>query len=192
MKKEKNLNNISDEELSLISLISALDNKLEELDHNISLISKDNPKALQNNKINNQINEKIKAIENKISSLEDMIKDQATNVKMKNYKNTMPSKRGLNSSRKGYIAAENLRLKRIESIEKTLNDLVGKYENNLMGSEKISNNFIDNKTECNITNYEISSEEFYKRSRRIFFGFIFSISIIFLLIMVVTETNIFI
>ena len=67
MKKEKNLNNISDEELSLISLISALDNKLEELDHNISLISKDNPKALQNNKSNNQVNEKIKAIENKIS-----------------------------------------------------------------------------------------------------------------------------
>ena len=35
-------NNISDEELSLISIIANLENKLEELDHNISLLSKDN------------------------------------------------------------------------------------------------------------------------------------------------------
>ena len=36
--KEKN--NMSDVELSLIAAISSLDNKLEELDHNISLLKK--------------------------------------------------------------------------------------------------------------------------------------------------------
>ena len=37
--------NISDIELSLISAISSLDNKLEELDHNISLLAKSSKDA---------------------------------------------------------------------------------------------------------------------------------------------------
>ena len=111
MKKEKNLNNISDEELSLISIISRLDNKLEELDHNISLISKDIPQSSQNVGNNNKIQEKIKDIENRISSLESIIKSQSNESTKKIYNNTMPS-RGFKSSRKGYAAAENLRLKR--------------------------------------------------------------------------------
>ena len=191
MKKEKNLNNISDEELSLISIISRLDNKLEELDHNISLISKDIPQSSQNVGNNNKIQEKIKDIENRISSLEGIIKSQSNESTKKIYNNTMPS-RGFKSSRKGYAAAENLRLKRIESIEKTLNSLVAKYENNLGNYKEPSNIFEDNNIEYNSSDYPVSSDEFYKGSRRIFFGFIFSICILFLLIIVATETYIFI
>ena len=64
---------ISDIELSLISVISALENKLEELDHNISLMSKNNSSSQQNILAENTINEKIKTIENRISSLEKII-----------------------------------------------------------------------------------------------------------------------
>ena len=48
-------NNISDEELSLISIIANLENKLEELDHNISLLSKDNAFEKINSDSNNVI-----------------------------------------------------------------------------------------------------------------------------------------
>ena len=48
-------NNISDEELSLISIIANLENKLEELDHNISLLSKDNAFEKMNSDSNNVI-----------------------------------------------------------------------------------------------------------------------------------------
>ena len=41
-------NNISDAELSLISAISGLDNKLEELDHNISLLSNQTQNSTDN------------------------------------------------------------------------------------------------------------------------------------------------
>ena len=45
----------------------------------------------------------------------------------------------------------------------------------------------------NYTPEKITTEDFiYERSRGIFFGFLFSIAIIFLLIIVSTETNIFI
>ena len=63
-------NNISDEELSLISIIANLENKLEELDHNISLLSKDNPFEKINSVSNNVILKKIHEIENNISRME--------------------------------------------------------------------------------------------------------------------------
>ena len=52
-------NNISDEELSLISIIANLENKLEELDHNISLLSKDNAFEKMNSDSNNVIFKRI-------------------------------------------------------------------------------------------------------------------------------------
>ena len=91
---------ISDIELSLISVISALENKLEELDHNISLISKNNSSSQQNILAENTINEKIKTIENRISSLEKIIKDKTSEAQIKKYNNTMPSRKILYSSKK--------------------------------------------------------------------------------------------
>ena len=184
MKKE---NTISDEELSLISLISGLDNRLEELDHNISMISVDSSK-----KQDDQFKEKINIIENKILELENIIKNEKKVMGSVNYLNTMPSKRVINQNRKGNLAADNLRLKRIDTIERTLNDLVVKFNNHFVDLEKnIEKN--DNDTSEDYSDNEvISNEEFYTRSRRILFGFIFSISIIFLLIIVSTGINIFI
>ena len=66
-------NNISDEELSLISIITNLENKLEELDHNISLLSKDNAFKKMNSDNDNIIFKKIHEIENNISRINDRI-----------------------------------------------------------------------------------------------------------------------
>ena len=182
---------ISDIELSLISVISALENKLEELDHNISLISKNNSSSQQNILAENTDNEKIKTIENRISSLKKIIKDKTSEAQIKKYNNTMPSRKILYSSKKGYAAAENLRLKRIENIENTLNDLLKKIKDNPLDSKNISNN-VSRNSGHNSYSYEVTPEEFHKNSKRIFFGFIFSISIVFLLLLVVTNPNIFI
>ena len=189
MKKE---NTISDEELSLISLISGLDNRLEELDHNISMISVDSSKNTSSKKQDDQFKEKINIIENKILELENIIKNEKKVTGSVNYLNTMPSKRVINQNRKGNLAADNLRLKRIDTIERTLNDLVVKFNNHFVVLEKNIEKNDSNTSEDYSDNEVISNEEFYTRSRRIFFGFIFSISIIFLLIIVSTGINIFI
>ena len=119
-----------------------------------------------------------------LSDLEDIVSV--------NYLNTMPSKRVINQNRKGNLAADNLRLKRIDTIERTLNDLVVKFNNHFEVLEKNIEKNDNNMSEDYSDNEVISNEEFYTRSRRIFFGFIFSISIIFLLIIVSTGINIFI
>ena len=64
MKKEDKTNNISDSELSLISVISGLDNKLEELDHNLALILKAENQLLEFNINEKEINKKIQELIN--------------------------------------------------------------------------------------------------------------------------------
>ena len=83
------------------------------------------------------------------------------------------------------MVADNLRLKRIEIIERTLAGLLKKSHNDANPESNDTN-------QQKIIQYKISPEEFYIRSRRIFFGFIFSIGMVFLLIIVSTGTNIFI
>ena len=120
MKEE---NNISDVELSLISAISSLDNKLEELDHNISLLaksSKDASSVFDEKEMSN----KIKDLENKISDLSVKVNNENKGKTNQKYLNTTPSNKGRSlNQKKGYAIAENLRLKRIDAIEKSLNDL---------------------------------------------------------------------
>jgi hypothetical protein len=135
--------NISDIELSLISAISGLDNKLEELDHN------------------NQ------------------------------YLKTLPTKGRFSSKKKGYVLAESLRLKRIESIEKSLNTLLEKYGEAKISSENSDEVPMKINSQSNHSDV-LSSDEFYLRSRGIFFGFLFSILLVLLLIVVSTGINIFI
>ena len=62
-------NNISDAELSLISAISGLDNKLEELDHNISLLSKENKSSSVNLSSDSELHKRVKELEEKILKL---------------------------------------------------------------------------------------------------------------------------
>ena len=176
-------NTISDEELSLISLISGLDNRLEELDHNISMISVDSSKNASSKKQDDQFKEKINNIENKILELENIIKNEKKVTGSVNYLNTMPSKRVINQNRKGNLAADNLRLKRIESIEKKLNDFIKEYNAQTNKSAK----YLDNSS-YDGSESEVTLDDYYARSRGIFFGFLFSIVLIFLLIIVSTKS----
>ena len=89
----------------------------------------------------------------------------------------------MNINNRGYAAAENLRLKRIDAIEKKLNDFI-KNSSVIMGKSNTSQDNID----IDKSEYVMSSKDRYARSRGIFFGFLFSISIVFLLIMVSTES----
>jgi len=179
--------NISDIELSLISVISALDNKLEELDHNISLLSKEDKSTSVNLSSYSELHERVKELEEKNLKLES--EDRRDFVKK--YLNTLPAKGRFSNPRKGYIVAENLRLKRIESIEKSLNEIHKKFDEYGLQTNKIKEvNFDSGKKDNDSDN--IMPDEFYLRSKGIFFGFIFSLALVFLLIIVSAETNIFI
>ena len=176
-------NNISDEELSLISIITNLENKLEELDHNISLLSKDNEFKKMNSDNDNIIFKKIHEIENNISRINDRISNKKENSDVDSYVSTMPSRSRINLNKRGYAAADNLRLKRIESIEKKLNDFIKEYNAQTNKSAK----YLDNSS-YNGSESEVTLDDYYARSRGIFFGFLFSIVLIFLLIMVSTKS----
>ena len=176
-------NNISDEELSLISIITNLENKLEELDHNISLLSKDNVFKKMNSDNDNIIFKKIHEIENNISRINDRISNKKENSDIDSYVSTMPSRSRINLNKRGYAAADNLRLKRIESIEKKLNDFIKEYNSGTNKSAK----YLDNSS-YNGSESEVTLDDYYARSRGIFFGFLFSIVLIFLLIMVSTKS----
>ena len=176
-------NNISDEELSLISIIANLENKLEELDHNISLLSKDNPFEKINSVSNNVILKKIHEIENNISRINNRISNKKENSDADTYVSTMPSRNRINLNKRGYAAADNLRLKRIESIEKKLNDFIKEYNAQTNKSAK----YLDNSS-YDGSESEVTLDDYYARSRGIFFGFLFSIVIIFLLIIVSTQS----
>ena len=176
-------NNISDEELSLISIIANLENKLEELDHNISLLSKDNPFEKINSVSNNVILKKIHEIENNISRINNRISNKKENSDADTYVSTMPSRSRINLNKRGYAAADNLRLKRIESIEKKLNDFIKEYNAQTNKSAK----YLDNSS-YDGSESEVTLDDYYARSRGIFFGFLFSIVLIFLLIIVSTQS----
>ena len=176
-------NNISDEELSLISIIANLENKLEELDHNISLLSKDNSFEKINSDSNNVIFKKIHEIENNISRINNRISNKKENSDADTYVSTMPSRNRINLNKRGYAAADNLRLKRIESIEKKLNDFIKEYNAQTNKSAKYLDNLSYDGSES-----EVTLDDYYARSRGIFFGFLFSIVLIFLLIIVSTKS----
>ena len=192
MNEEDKLKKISDMELSLISAISGLDNKLEELDHNLALISKSGKEFSKSNISGNDINKKILDFEEKLISLDKKISETNLNTKNDKYINTIPSNSRIGPVRKGYALAENLRLKRIDSLEQQLSDLVKQFNEKFPSSKNNDEIKVSFKQE-NYTPEKITTEDFiYERSRGIFFGFLFSIAIIFLLIIVSTETNIFI
>ena len=180
-------NNISDAELSLISAISGLDNKLEELDHNISLLSKENKNSSKSLSSDYNLDKRVKELEEKILKLSIENKTDSG----KKYLNTLPAKGRFSNLKKGYVAAENLRLKRIESIEKSLNEMHKKFNEHSSQTNKIKEIDFENGKKNNDSNVTMP-DEFYLRSKGIFFGFIFSIALVFLLIVVSSGTNIFI
>ena len=192
MNEEDKSKKISDMELSLISAISGLDNKLEELDHNLALISKSGIKFSNSNISENDINKKIQNFEEKLISLDKKISEKILISKNDKYINTIPSKSKIGPVRKGYALAENLRLKRIDSLEQQLSDLAKQF-NEKFPASKNNNEIKVSPMEENTKSEIVITEDFvYERSKGMFFAFLFSIAIIFLLIIVSTGTNIFI
>ena len=192
MNEEDKSKKISDMELSLISAISGLDNKLEELDHNLALISKSGIKFSNSNISENDINKKIQNFEEKLISLDKKISEKILITKNDKYINTIPSKSKIGPVRKGYALAENLRLKRIDSLEQQLSDLAKQF-NEKFPASKNNNEIKVSSIEENTKSEIVITEDFvYERSKGMFFAFLFSIAIIFLLIIVSTVTNIFI
>ena len=192
MNEEDKSKKISDMELSLISAISGLDNKLEELDHNLALISKSGIKFSNSNISENDINKKIQNFEEKLISLDKKISEKILISKNDKYINTIPSKSKIGPVRKGYALAENLRLKRIDSLEQQLSDLAKQF-NEKFPASKNNNEIKVSSMEENTKSEIVITEDFvYERSKGMFFAFLFSIAIIFLLIIVSTGTNIFI
>lgn len=192
MNEEDKSKKISDMELSLISAISGLDNKLEELDHNLALISKSGIQFSNSNISENDINKKIQNFEEKLISLDKKISEKILISKNDKYINTIPSKSKIGPVRKGYALAENLRLKRIDSLEQQLSDLAKQF-NEKFPASKNNNEIKVSSMEENTKSKIVITEDFvYERSKGMFFAFLFSIAIIFLLIIVSTGTNIFI
>lgn len=192
MNEEDKSKKISDMELSLISAISGLDNKLEELDHNLALISKSGIQFSNSNISENDINKKIQNFEEKLISLDKKISEKILISKNDKYINTIPSKSKIGPVRKGYALAENLRLKRIDSLEQQLSDLAKQF-NEKFPASKNNNEIKVSSMEENTKSEIVITEDFvYERSKGMFFAFLFSIAIIFLLIIVSTGTNIFI
>ena len=192
MNEEDKSKKISDMELSLISAISGLDNKLEELDHNLALISKSGIKFSNSNISENDINKKIQNFEEKLISLDKKISEKILISKNDKYINTIPSKSKIGPVRKGYALAENLRLKRIDSLEQQLSDLAKQF-NEKFPASKNNNEIKVSSIEENTKSEIVITEDFvYERSIGMFFAFLFSIAIVFLVIIVSTGTNIFI
>ena len=192
MNEEDKSKKISDTELSLISAISGLDNKLEELDHNLELISKSGKEFSKSNISENDINKKILDFEVKLNSLDKKISEASLGTKNDKYLNTILSKSRIGPARKGYALAENLRLKRIDSLEQQLSDLVKQFNEKFPSAKNNDEIKVSFKQENYISEKLITEDFIYERSRGIFFGFLFSIAIIFLLIIVSKGMIIFI
>ena len=120
MNKDEKSKIVSDSELSLISAISGLDNKLEELDHNLAMMTKSGKEFSMPNINENEMNKKILDLEEKLTVLDQKISEKNLIPKNDKYINTIPSKSRIGPIRKGYALAENLRLKRIDTLEKQL------------------------------------------------------------------------
>ena len=69
MNKDEKSKTVSDVELSLISAISGLDNKLEELDHNLAMMTKSGKEFSMPNINENEINKKILDLEEKLTQI---------------------------------------------------------------------------------------------------------------------------
>ena len=177
---------ISDIELSLITAISALENNLEELDHNISNLLKDRFESKNQLILAEKVMIRISQLEKKIATMEEHQKDQI-DKKFFNHSSldtNIKNKFGVKRKRNGYETADYLRVKRIESIEQELKILSKKFS--IKFDEK---NEVEQK--INKENYEPIIRDLYGHSRRLYFSFLFSMIIIFLLIIVVNEINIF-
>jgi hypothetical protein len=183
---------VSDSELSLISAISGLDNKLEELDHNLAMMTKSGKEFSMPNINENEINKKILDLEEKLTVLDQKISEKNLIPKNDKYINTIPSKSRIGPIRKGYALAENLRLKRIDTLEKQLINLSKKFDEKFSASKISDEVKVISREDDYSIEVLITKDFIYERSRGIFFAFLFSIAIIFLLIIVSAETNIFI
>ena len=192
MNKDEKSKTISDMELSLISVISGLDNKLEELDHNLAMMTKSDKEFSMPNINENEINRKILDLEEKLTILDQKISEKNLISKNDKYISTIPSKSRIGPIRKGYALAENLRLKRIDTIEKQLNNLSKQFDKKFPASKISEEVKVISREDDYSTEVLITKDFIYERSRGIFFAFLFSITIIFLLIIVSSETNIFI
>ena len=167
MNEEDKSKKISDMELSLISAISGLDNKLEELDHNLALISKSGTQFSNSNISENDINKKIQNFEEKLISLDKKISEKILITKNDKYINTIPSKSKIGPVRKGYALAENLRLKRIDSLEQQLSDLAKQF-NEKFPASKNNNEIKVSPMEENTKSEIVITEDFvYERSKAV-------------------------
>lgn len=192
MNKDEKSKTISDMELSLISVISGLDNKLEELDHNLAMMTKSDKEFSMPNINENEINRKILDLEEKLTILDQKISEKNLIPKNDKYISTIPSKSRIGPIRKGYALAENLRLKRIDTLEKQLINLSKQFDEKFPASKISEEVKVVSREDDHSTEVLITKDFIYERSRGIFFAFLFSITIIFLLIIVSSETNIFI
>ncbi|MDC0481822.1 hypothetical protein OAN90_00040 [Gammaproteobacteria bacterium] len=192
MNKDEKSKTISDMELSLISVISGLDNKLEELDHNLAMMTKSDKEFSMPNINENEINRKILDLEEKLTILDQKISEKNLIPKNDKYISTIPSKSRIGPIRKGYALAENLRLKRIDTLEKQLINLSKQFDEKFPASKISEEVKVVSREDDYSTEVLITKDFIYERSRGIFFAFLFSITIIFLLIIVSSETNIFI
>ena len=192
MNKDEKSKTISDMELSLISVISGLDNKLEELDHNLAMMTKSGKEFSMPNINENEINRKILDLEEKLTILDQKISEKNLIPKNDKYISTIPSKSRIGPIRKGYALAENLRLKRIDTLEKQLINLSKQFDEKFPASKISEEVKVVSREDDYSTEVLITKDFIYERSRGIFFAFLFSITIIFLLIIVSSETNIFI
>lgn len=192
MNKEEKSKKISDMELSLITVISGLDNKLEELDHNLAMMTKSGKDYSGSNLNENDINKKILNLEEKLKILDRKISEKNLISKNDKYINTIPSKSRVGPMRKGYALAENLRLKRIDTLEQQLINLSKQFDKNFPVSKINEGKKVISRENNYSTEILITKDFIYERSRGIFFAFLFSIAIIFLLIIVSKGTSIFI
>jgi hypothetical protein len=190
--KDEKSKTISDMELSLISVISGLDNKLEELDHNLAMMTKSDKEFSMPNINENEINRKILDLEEKLTILDQKISEKNLIPKNDKYISTIPSKSRIGPIRKGYALAENLRLKRIDTLEKQLINLSKQFDEKFPASKISDEVKVISREDDYSIEVLITKDFIYERSRGIFFAFLFSITIIFLLIIVSSETNIFI
>ena len=76
MNKDEKSKIVSDSELSLISAISGLDNKLEELDHNLAMMTKSGKEFSMPNINENEMNKKILDLEEKLTVLDQKISEK--------------------------------------------------------------------------------------------------------------------